>query len=124
MTPPSTILLIEDEPQQRETLSTVLSGEGYDVVAVSSAEEALAWLRQSKPSIILTDIKLMGLDGFSMFEKLRDDSRYSGIPLLFLTGYNDLDVIERAKSLGAAGYLTKPYELEALLAMIGKLLHP
>lgn len=124
MTDHPTLLLIEDEAQQREALTLVLESEGYTVVAVPSAEEALQSIRASKPALVVSDIKLTGLDGFTMFEQLRQEPPFRDLPFLFITGYNDLATIENAKRLGAAGYITKPYNLEELVALVRKLLPP
>ncbi len=102
----------------------MLTGEGYRVVEVPSAEEALAAIGREHPSLIITDVKLSGLDGFTMFEELRKDPALAPIPCLFITGYNDLHAIETAKRLGAAGYITKPYNIEDLISLVANLLPP
>lgn len=120
----TTILLIEDETQQREVLQMMFEAEGFEVVGAESAEEALAYLRTSTPQMIVTDVKLGGVDGISMFEQLRQDPRFLNVPFIFITGYNDPAAIERVKSFGSADYLTKPYDLEALLERVRKQLPP
>lgn len=113
-----TILLIEDEQQQREVLHMMFETEGFEVVAADSAEQALDHLKTLEPHVIVTDVKLGGVDGISMFEELRKDDRFQKIPFIFITGYNDPAAIERVKSFGSADYLTKPYELDELLKRV------
>jgi two-component system response regulator GlrR len=119
-----TILLVEDEIQQREILQMMFESEGFEVTSTSSAEEALAHLRTAVPQLIVSDVKLGGVDGISMFEELRKDARLAGVPFIFITGYNDPVAIERVRSFGSADYVTKPYDLDALLERVRKQLPP
>ncbi len=114
----ATILLIEDEAQQREVLQLMFESEGFQVTAAESAEEALEYLRTSVPQLIVTDVKLGGVDGISMFEQIRQDAKLQSVPFIFITGYNDPVAIERVKSFGSAEYVTKPYELDDLLTRV------
>ena len=116
----STILLVEDESQQREVLAMMFESEGYTVTGVSSAEEALTHLTTTVPQLVVTDVKLGGMDGISMFELCRQQERLSNLPFIFITGYNDPEAIERVTLLGSADYITKPYELEMLLSRVKK----
>jgi len=119
----TSILLVEDEPQQREVLAAVLEAEGYAVLKAESAEAALSHLRDSRPGIIVTDVKLPGTDGFTFFDTVRQSTTSSSTtPFIFITGYNEPQAIERVKQLGAAGYVTKPYDLSDLLELIRKTL--
>jgi CheY-like chemotaxis protein len=115
-----TILLIEDEAQQRDVLQLMFESQGFVVYPSESAEKALAYFQQSTPTVVVTDVKLGGGDGISLFEKIRSENRYKSVPFIFITGYNDPKAIERVKSLGGAEYLTKPYELETLMTMVQK----
>jgi CheY-like chemotaxis protein len=119
-----TILLIEDETQQREILQMMFESEGYEVVSADSAEVALAYLRTAVPHMVVTDVKLGGVDGISMFEQLRQDPKFASVPFIFITGYNDPSAIERVKSFGSAEYLTKPYNLDHLMERVKITLPP
>ena len=114
----ATILLIEDEAQQREVLQMMFESEGFQVSTADSAEQAMEYLRETVPQLIVTDVKLGGIDGISMFEQLRKDARFLAIPFIFITGYNDPVAIERVKSFGSAEYVTKPYDLDDLLTRV------
>ena len=115
-----TILLIEDEDQQREVLQLMFESQGYTVYAADSAEKALEYLKKTLPKVVVTDVKLGGVDGISMFELIRKETRLDSVPFIFITGYNDPTAIEKVKNLGAAEYLTKPYNLDDLLTMVQK----
>jgi two-component system response regulator GlrR len=117
-----TILLVEDELQQREALEMLLDSEGYKVLAMDSAEQALETVSREHPTMIVTDVKLPDMDGITMFEQVREKPQLQHIPFIFITGYNDPDAIVRLKTLGGVGYVTKPYDLEVLLEMIKKFL--
>ncbi len=112
------ILLIEDEHQQRESLVGMFESEGYDTVGVESAETALEQIARRLPDLIITDVKLTGMDGFTFFDAVREDPRWNAIPFIFITGYNDPAAIEHVKRLGALGYVTKPYDLENLISLV------
>ena len=114
----TTILLVEDEAQQRETLTMVFEVEGYSITAVASAEDGLNNLAKLKPDMIITDVKLTGMDGFSFFDEVRKRSDLKKIPFVFITGYNDPKAINTVKNLGAVAYVTKPYEIEELLHVV------
>jgi CheY-like chemotaxis protein len=117
-----TVVLVEDEAQQRDILTMLLETEGYEVVAVDSAEKALELLQDLTVHLVITDVKLPDMDGFTFFERVREVNAQPPIPFLFITGYNNPATIERVKSLGAAGYITKPYDLEKLVDIVRKFL--
>ncbi|MBI1807250.1 MAG: response regulator [Ignavibacteria bacterium] len=116
------ILLVEDEAQQREVLTMLLEMEGLNVVSVESAEEGLRQLSLLDLDMIVTDVKLTGIDGFSFFSKVREDPKYKSLPFIFITGYNDPKAIETVEAFNAAAYVTKPYNLEELLKTVKKYL--
>jgi CheY-like chemotaxis protein len=92
------LLIVEDEPQQRETLAMLFEGEGFNVRATDSAETALDILATHRPSLVVTDVKLTGLDGISFFEIVRSREGGRHIPFIFMTAYNDLIALVRSRS--------------------------
>jgi CheY-like chemotaxis protein len=117
------ILLVEDEPQQREVLEMLFSSEGYEVVGVASAEEALVRMESTRPDMIVTDVKLPEMDGFTLYEAILGSEKFRAIPFVFITGYNDPQAVERVTRLGAVAYVMKPYNLDDLLRVV-KGIHP
>ncbi len=115
-----TLFLIEDEDQQREALTMLFESEGYNVLGFPSAEEALLNINRTSPHMFITDVKLTGMDGITFFNEVRKSGLYEHIPFVFISAYNDSAAIDRVKKLGAASYITKPYELDTLLSVVHK----
>ena len=76
--------------------------------------EGLKVVRDFKPDVIVSDVKMGQMDGFEFFEALQKLPEFSKIPVLFLTIMDDRASVERATQLGAAGYMTKPFDVEEL----------
>jgi PAS domain S-box-containing protein len=109
----SKILIVEDEALVAETLAESLISLGYDIAGkTDSAEEAIRISEESVPHLVLMDISLTtNIDGIEAAEDIR--TRF-GIPVVYLTGYGEKDVFERAKKTQPYGYLSKPVELQEL----------
>jgi CheY-like chemotaxis protein len=120
MTQNRTIVLIEDESEQREALRLFLTSEGYNVFSYMSAEEALNKLISIKPDLIVSDIKLPGMDGITFFHEIKKDARLKSVPFFFISAFNDPQTISSIKSLGAVAYITKPYDLDDFLKVVRK----
>ena len=118
----STIVLVEDEEQQREVLTMLLEVEGYKVRSASSAEEALKELDGLDFQLFISDVKLTGIDGFAFFSEVRKKPRFQNIPFIFISAYNDKNVIETVKKHNLVDYVTKPYNLEDFIAVVKKYL--
>lgn len=118
MTDETRLLIVEDEPQQRETLAMLFEGEGYSVWATGSAEAAIEIFRTTRPHIVVTDVKLLGMDGISFFESVRGTDAGRNTPFIFMTAYNDKAAIERVKQMGSVDYVTKPFDLEVLITIV------
>jgi CheY-like chemotaxis protein len=112
------LLIVEDEPQQRETLAMLFEGEGYSVRATDSAETAMEILRNTNPHLVVTDVKLVGMDGITFFETVRGMEDGKDIPFIFITAYNDVAAIQRIKGMGSVDYITKPFNLEVLISLV------
>lgn len=112
------ILLVEDDPDLRASLDEVLSGEGYEVIAVPSGAEAVSAASQTKFDLMITDIKLPGKDGLSTLEEVRSDN--PTVAGIVITGYSTEDFALRAAKLQVKEYLKKPFELDPFLAAVDK----
>lgn len=106
------------------TVSNLLQDQGYRVVCVRQAEDALEEIKHTLPDLFLIDIKLPGLDGFDFFKEVRNKKEYQKIPFVFLTAFNDLRAKQYAQKLGAAEYITKPFDFEYLVTRIKELSPP
>jgi two-component system KDP operon response regulator KdpE len=109
------ILVVDDEVEIRRALRTGLVHHQFDVEAVATGEEALATASSWKPDVVLLDLRLPGIDGFTVLTRLREKSRAAVIVLSVMA--NERDKV-RALDLGADDYLVKPFGMEELLARI------
>ncbi|HEX9615749.1 MAG TPA: response regulator [Bacteroidota bacterium] len=116
------ILLVEDEEMLVNVLASVLQEEGFAVRKSTSAEEALELLPGFDPDLIISDIKLDKLDGFAMLENLRAQKRNFKTPFIYLTALDDRTSQQRARELGAAAYMTKPFDVDDLVKLVKTLL--
>lgn len=109
------ILVVDDDTLLRRTLAFNLEQTGYQVNTAANAEDALATARRKKPDLVLLDIGLPGMDGLEALRHFRDEM---GIPVIFLTARRrELDEI-LGLELGADDYVTKPFDINVLLARI------
>lgn len=114
----SKILLVEDDEKIVKAVTIRLKAQGYDVVVAYDAVMATAQAREHHPDIILLDISMPGGNGFTVAERLNDSSMTTDIPVIFLTASKEPGLRERAKELGAVGFLEKPFEAQELMALI------
>jgi two-component system phosphate regulon response regulator PhoB len=110
------VLLIEDEADIRELVSYNLSKEGYEVTTVETGEEGLASAEQSPPDLVLLDLMLPGIDGLTVCQRLRGDSRLKSIPVIMLTAKGEETDVIAGLNLGADDYITKPFSPRVLVA--------
>ena len=112
----SVILVIDDEPLQRDILKTILDDEGYEAYTASSGEEGLKILREIKPDVILTDLKMEGMDGIELIESLPGEAFQP--PAIVMTAYGTISTAVEAIKKGAFDYLTKPLDKDVLLITV------
>jgi putative two-component system response regulator len=120
----STVLIVDDEYSGRQTLESVLDGDGYNIEMAENGFEALEKVRAIQPDVILLDIMMPGMTGFEVCEKIRSDPHVAEIPIIVLTALDDRDSLLNALKAGADDFITKPfdrYELRARLLGITKL---
>jgi DNA-binding NarL/FixJ family response regulator len=112
-------LIVEDDPDIRTALSSVLTDAGFGVRVAASGEEALESLRGEPPLLVLLDIRLPGVSGYEVCRALRDRFRDGEMPIVFISGERR-EVFDRAAGLmlGADDYLLKPFSNEDLLACV------
>jgi DNA-binding response OmpR family regulator len=112
------ILVVDDEADLVETIRFSLELEGYNVLVASNGEEGLNIARQEKPDLILLDLMLPKLDGYKVCRLLKFDERYKYIPILMLTARTQEKDKILGKETGANEYITKPFEMDELMAKI------
>ena len=116
--PRHTILVVEDDAQILEILCILLREQGYHVVQAREGQTALSLVQNTRPDLIVSDVKMPGMDGFTLCEHVRADPAFAHVPFIFLTARDDKADRRRGMVLGADDYLTKPFEPEDLLLAI------
>jgi len=116
--PEATILVVDDQPDLAENIGLTLSAAGYRVLVAHNGVEALNELRSHGVDLILADIAMPHMNGYQLFERVRENPRWIPIPFLFLTVRTMDSDIRYGKELGVDDYLTKPIQPEDLLAAI------
>ena len=116
--PRATVLVVEDEGSIRELVATILSDKGYRVLQAGDGSAGLSLAQEEKPDLILSDIRMPGLDGFALCEQLRADRDLAQIPFIFLTAYGERTNVRRGMGLGADDYLTKPFDADELVEAV------
>ena len=112
-------LIVDDNEQNLYLLQTMLKGQGYDVLMAANGVEALEQARRVPPDIIISDILMPVMDGYSLCREWRKDEGLHAIPFVFYTAtYTDPRDEELALSLGAARFVVKPQEPEAFVAIL------
>ena len=116
--PQPTVLVVEDEPSVLEIITFLLEEDQLRVLQAHDGEAALSLLEEVRPDLIVSDIKMPGMDGFTLCKHVRANPTLSHIPFIFLTGRGDRADVRRGMRLGAEDYLTKPFEPEELLSAV------
>ncbi len=121
--PHYTILLIDDNKMTQSLLVAVLERADYKVVTGNCAEEAMKLLRTLTPDIILLDVMMPGMNGFSFCRKLKKDQKYKDIPVIFLTSLSQQTDIVKGFDAGGQDYIVKPFNQQELLARVRTHIH-
>ena len=115
------VLVVDDESDVRDLLSKFLTRRGYEVLTAGDGEAAIEAIRESRPDIVLLDIRLPKIDGLSVLQHLRDEA--SDIAIITMSGNADEDTARRSLELGAADFITKPFNLPYLeTSLLAKLI--
>jgi CheY-like chemotaxis protein len=112
------ILVVDDNPANLELLSFVLTAAGYEVRTATDAKETLAQLRAFRPSILLLDIRLPGMDGLTLTRELRRDPATHDLLIVAVTAHAMRGDREEALAAGCDGFVTKPIDTRTLPATI------
>jgi signal transduction histidine kinase len=115
-----TILNVEDTPENRLLIRRILESQGYKVVDAINALEGIKKAVEVQPDLILMDINLPDLDGFTAVTRIRSFSKLKTVPIIALTARNVSDDRERAKAIGCDAYLNKPVDFEELINSVAK----
>jgi chemosensory pili system protein ChpA (sensor histidine kinase/response regulator) len=116
------VLVVEDDPDLGETIVTFLKEEGLDAKLARDGDQAMRLVDQLNPSAMILDLMMPRRDGFSVLRELRADGRIGNLPVIVVTAIFGLSERLYATELGAADYVTKPFELDELLERVRNVL--
>jgi len=103
-----TILVVDDEESMRNLLNSILAKDGYRVFLAECGEEALDILKRESIDLVMSDLKMPGMDGFELLKRIKTD--YPGIGVVMVTAFGDSYTVKDAILLGADEYVTKPFK--------------
>lgn len=117
-TPRPVVLMVDDTPANLHVLFDLLSESGFEVLVAEDGESALARAQYTRPDLILLDVLMPDMDGFETYRRLKENSVTQSIPVIFMTSL--VDTVDKVKGLrlGAVDYITKPFQIEEVLARI------
>lgn len=112
------VLVVEDDPDARKVLSLVLKLDGFAVASVADGHEAIAYLEQNRPNLILLDVIMPEVDGYEVCRWIRSNPSTVDVPVVMLSGKNDEKSINRGYEVGANDYLPKPIKPSTLTKLL------
>jgi two-component system nitrogen regulation response regulator NtrX len=112
----TTVMLVDDEKDIRDSLTGVLKDEGYEVVAAANAEEAFKKLEARSPEVVLLDIWLPGMDGTEALKEIK--LKHPGIPVIMISGHANIETAVRTTKLGAYDFIEKPLSLDKVVLTV------
>jgi two-component system cell cycle response regulator DivK len=118
----ATILYVEDNVDNRTLVRRVLTAEGYSIIEAVNATQALEILRNTKPSLILMDINMPDIDGYTLTAQIKDTPGLELIPIIALTANVMRGDRERSLEAGCDGYIQKPIDIDALSEQVERFL--
>ncbi|RJP66756.1 MAG: response regulator [Candidatus Abyssobacteria bacterium SURF_17] len=120
MTEKQKILLVDDDPEFRRAMKKLFEKSGYDVTAAGDGEEALEALGKSRFDLIISDLRMPRLDGIELMEEIK--RKKVNVPVIFITGYGEVESYMDAMNLGAFEYINKPVKGQEILSVARKAL--
>ncbi|GAB6159057.1 response regulator [Desulfotomaculum varum] len=114
------VLIIDDQPGVRRLLLEALAEEGWRVKTASSGAEGLQMLAAWRPSLVLLDMKMPGMNGVETLQEIRRLDR--NLPVVMMSAYGDMEVMEQTRHLEVAHYLSKPFDLNEVRLLVKAIL--
>ena len=118
------VVVVDDEPSVGEAVRDLLSSEGYEVQTPDDAQSALPDLIRAAPDLVILDVNMPGMSGWELCSLLRRQSSTRTVPVLFLTGRQDVRDRITAMQVGGSDYLSKPFSADDLRRKVRSLLKP
>ena len=120
-----TVLVVDDEPDARDYLTTVLQDNGFATVIAKDGIEAIARLEEAVPDLVSLDITMPEKSGVSVYRKLKEDDQLKDVPVIIITGVSDefqKFISTRRHVPPPDGYISKPVDADAFMKMVGELI--
>ena len=112
------ILVVDDDEDMRNAVDAILSGNSFQVLKAGNGLQALEYMKQKKPDLILCDIGMPLMNGYEVLKAIRNNPDLAGVSFVFLTGMYETKNVQEGMLLGADDYLTKPFTSDELLAVV------
>ena len=116
------VTIVDDDRDTRELLSLALESEGFEVNAAANGLRLISSLQLKRPDIILMDVNMSWIDGFELCKAVKKNEQFRDIPVIFISGRGDAEDRRRGLEAGAADYLVKPLDLNALIQRLRELI--
>jgi PAS domain S-box-containing protein len=116
------ILVVEDDSTETQTLRSILEEHAFRIVTARGVKEALATIYASRPSLVIGDIKMPGMDGYELCRQIRADSKLADLPVILLPSFSDPEDVLKGLECGVDDFITKPFRENILLARVHHLL--
>ncbi len=116
------LLVVDDEAKLLKAVAATLRAEGYEVTTARSGADALVSINQTMPDLIISDIRMPGMDGYGLARALRSNARTALVPIIFLTAKGERKDRIAGFRTGVDAYLTKPFDPDELLAVVSAIL--
>ncbi|MDQ3985583.1 MAG: response regulator [Actinomycetota bacterium] len=114
------VLLVDDEPDIRLLARIALQAEGHDVTEAATGEEALELVETEDPDLVILDIRLPGLDGWEVLERVRTDRDPDTMPIVMMSAHSSDSTLERARRAGSNDYIVKPFKVDDLIRVVNE----
>jgi two-component system, OmpR family, alkaline phosphatase synthesis response regulator PhoP len=112
------VLIIDDEPNIRETAAFILEMEGFRVIKACNGEEGLSYIHKYHPKLILLDVMMPRMDGYTLCRIIKQNAGTAGIFVVMLTAKGQKVDEQKAREMGADAYMTKPFDAEEIVSYL------
>lgn len=114
----ATVLMADDNPEMRLLLTSILQQQGHVVIEAADGDDILFWVKEEKPDVILLDLHMPKMDGFSVLKALKELDEFNNAPVIVITASQNKADMTRAHELGAHSFIPKPWSAHDLAARI------
>ncbi|WP_457556277.1 response regulator [Candidatus Pyrohabitans sp.] len=116
------ILLVDDEPDIRYITRRMLERAGYSVTEACDGESALEMLTEELPDLVLLDVRMPGMNGWEVCRRIKEREDTAHVPVVMFTVRTSEDSVKRSRECGAEAHINKPFDIDELLAVVGRVL--